>query len=49
MKELSVFDKHRLAIAKRTINMTPAMLNIMGGMTIEEAETVIKELSKKKK
>lgn len=31
------FYRHQFAIAKRTLSMTPAMANVMGGMTIDEA------------
>jgi hypothetical protein len=44
---LSVFDQHRLKIARKTLAMNPKMVAVLGGMTIEEAEQVIKELTGK--
>lgn len=43
-KRLSVFEKHRLKIAKKTIKMNDVMARIMGGMTKKEAESFIKRL-----
>ena len=47
-KNLSVFDKHRLKIARQTIRMNDAFINVMGGMTREEAYRTIEELTGKK-
>jgi len=47
MKSLTVFEKHQLAIAKRTLKLSPAGVLILGGMTIAEAKDIIKKLSKK--
>ena len=32
---------HQLQIAKKTLNMTPAMAEVMGGMTIDEAKKIV--------
>ena len=42
--ELSVFDRHRLNIARATVRMSDVGALIMGGMTKEEARDVIKRL-----
>lgn len=34
---------HQLQIAKKTIRMNPAMAAIMGGMTYDEAEEILKK------
>ena len=47
MKQLSVFDKHQLKIARQTLKMTDAGALIMGGMTKQEAVKVIKRLTGK--
>lgn len=44
---LSVFDKHQLRIARATLKMKEAMVNIMGGMTKDEALAVIKRLEER--
>lgn len=46
-KELSVFEKHQLRIAKATLKMNDVMANIMVGMTKKEAVEVIKRLREK--
>jgi hypothetical protein len=46
-KQMSVFDKHQLAIAKKTLKMTDAGVLIMGGMTKEEARAAIKRITGK--
>ena len=46
-KELSVFDQHGLAIAKRTLKMNDVFVNVMGGMTKNEARQVILRLTGK--
>ena len=43
-KRLSVFEKHRLKIAKKTLKMSDIGARIMGGMTKEEAKEFIKKL-----
>ena len=47
INELSVPEKHQLAIAKKTLKMSDAGAKIMGGMTKEEARKVIKKLTGK--
>ena len=47
--KLSVFDKHQLQIAKRTLELSDVGALIMGGMTKEEARKVIKKLTGKEK
>lgn len=47
MSQLSVFDKHQLRIARATLKMREAMVNIMGGMTKDEALAVIKRLEER--
>ena len=44
-KNLSVFDKHQLKIAKDTLKMSDVGAAIMGGMTKEEARQIIKRLT----
>jgi hypothetical protein len=46
-KELSVFDKHQLKIAKRTLELNDIGAMILGGMTKQEAKEVIKKLTGK--
>ena len=41
--------QHQLKIARQTLKMSPVMVKIMGGMTIEEAKQVIAEYEKEKK
>jgi hypothetical protein len=43
-KELNIFDKHQLKIAKNTLKLSDIGAKIMGGMTREEAKEVIKRL-----
>lgn len=40
-KELSVFDKHQLKIAKDTLKLSDVGARIMGGMTKEEARNLL--------
>jgi len=42
-KELSVFDKHRIKIAKDTLKMSDTGARIMGGMSKVEARKVLDE------
>ena len=44
-RELSVFDKHQLRIAKDTLRMSDVGARIMGGMTKEEARDVIRRFT----
>lgn len=46
-RKLSVFDKHQLAIAKKTLTYSDVGAFIMGGMTKEEARIIIKKLTGK--
>lgn len=46
-KKLSVFEKHQLAIAKRTMQLNDVGVLILGGMTKEEARKIIKSLTGK--
>ena len=46
-KELSIFDRHKLVIAKKTLNMSDVGARIMDGMTKEEAREIIKKLTGK--
>jgi len=41
-KQENVFLMHQIAIAKRTINMPDAILNILGGMTKEQAKEILR-------
>ena len=41
-KSENVFLMHQINIAKRTINMPDAILNVLGGMTKEEAKKILK-------
>jgi len=41
----SVFDKHQIAIAKRTLQMNDVGANIMGGMTKAEARNILKKFN----
>lgn len=47
MKTLSIFDRHQLNIARKTVNMPQAMIDILGGMTLNEAKEIIKRLTGK--
>ena len=47
-KELSVFDKHQLRIARATMKLNDIGVLIMGGMNKEEAKEVIYKLTGKK-
>ena len=46
-KQLSVFDRHQLAIAKKTLTYSDVGAKIMGGMTKAEAREVIQRLTRK--
>jgi hypothetical protein len=36
---------HRLEIARKTIRMNPIMVNVIGGMTVDEARQILNEYS----
>lgn len=40
---MDVFKKHQLAIARRTLRMPDALLNMIGGMTKEEARKILEK------
>ena len=40
-RELSVFDKHQITIAKKTLQLSDVGALIMGGMTKEEARNLL--------
>ena len=44
---LSVFDKHQIAIAKKTLKMNDVGVLIMGGMTKEEARAILRKFNVK--
>lgn len=44
-KELSIFDKHQLEIARKTLKYSDIGARIMGGMTKEEAREIIEKLT----
>jgi hypothetical protein len=46
-RELSVFEKHQLKIARQTINMPDAMVGVMGGPSKEEAREIVRRLTGK--
>jgi hypothetical protein len=46
-RQLSVFDKHQLKIARQTLRYSDAGANIMGGMTKDQARAIIKRLTGK--
>lgn len=43
MPEKGTPEWHRLQVAKKTVKMNPAMASLMGGMSMEEAEEVLKK------
>lgn len=47
MKNLSVFDKHQLNIAYKTLKMSDVGAKIIGGMTKEQARDIIKKFTGK--
>jgi hypothetical protein len=47
-RELSVFDKHQLKIARDSLKMPNAMLSVMGGPSKAEARKIIFKLTGKK-
>lgn len=42
-KNENVFLMHQIKIAKKTINMPDAILNVLGGMTKDEAKKILTE------
>lgn len=44
-RQLSVPETHQLRIARRTLEMNPAMVAVMGGPNIEESEKIVEELT----
>jgi hypothetical protein len=46
---LSVFDKHQLAIARKTLKYSDAGARIMGGMTKAEARAFIAKMKREGK
>jgi hypothetical protein len=48
-KNLSVFDKHQIKIAKRTLEMNDVGVMVMGGMTKAEARDILSKFNIKYK
>ena len=46
-RQLSVFDKHQLRIARKTLKMSDVGVLVMGGMTKQEARIIIKKFTGK--
>ena len=44
---MNVFDKHQLVIAKKTINMSDAIANVMGYPNKEQAKEIILKITGK--
>ncbi len=42
MAALSVFDKHQIAIARRTLQLSDVGVSIMGGMSKGEAREILR-------
>ena len=40
---MTIFEKRQLEIAKKTLKMNDAIVNVMEGMTKEEANKIIKQ------
>lgn len=47
MRKLTVSEKHQLAIAKSTLKMPDAMVEVLGGITKQDAKAIIKKLTNK--
>jgi len=47
-RELSIFEKHQLAIAKKTLKMNDVFSLVMGGPDKEEAREIVKRLTGKR-
>jgi len=43
MNNTSIFDKHQIAIAKRTLQLSDEGALILGGMTKEEARAILQK------
>lgn len=46
---MTIWEKHQLAIAKKTLKMSDTAIFILGGMTREEAQKIVNEHKKSKK
>ena len=46
-KTLNPIIKHQIAIAKKTLKMSDLLVNLMGGMTKEEAKEILKKYNVK--
>lgn len=46
-EQLSVFEQHQLAIARRTLKLNDVFVRVLGGMTKNEARAIIKRLTGK--
>ena len=46
-RQLSIFDKHQLKIAYKTLKLSDIGVLVMGGMNKEEARIIIKKLTGK--
>lgn len=46
---MTIWEKHQLAIAKKTLKMSDAAILILGGMTREEAQKIVDKHKKSKK
>jgi hypothetical protein len=45
---MTVFDKHQLNIARKTLRMSDLAIKALGGMTREEARQIITKLTGRK-
>lgn len=43
MNNTSIFDKHQIAIAKRTLQLSDVGASILGGMSKEEARAILQK------
>jgi hypothetical protein len=46
-RELTVFEKHELAIARKNLRMPEAMIGVMGGPSHAQAREIIRRLTGK--
>jgi hypothetical protein len=46
---MNIFDKQLLTIAKRTLQMSPAMADVMGGMNRETARQILEAADERKR
>jgi len=44
---MDILEKRKLKIARKTLEMTPVMVDVMGGMSRREAEDIIKKYQRK--